>query len=254
MDDETLARFEHENMRQWLAVSCAQVPGALIEETPGLGIYATGLPHPLFNQLITDDGLTEAALVAGIETMRGRGGRFYPVLRTGQDDHLGAVLEALGLRRDPGPLPGMALHPIPDDLITTADGLDIRVIRDAAGLRDHALVAAAGFGMPEDLCLRFIGDELWARPGATVYTGYADGRPVTSGFGVRTGRTIGVFTIATAPEARGRGFGAAMTARVVADGAAAGCDVATLQASAMGRPIYERMGFRLVQEYEVYLG
>ena len=36
--------------------------------------------------------------------------------------------------------------------------------------------------------------------------------------------------------------------------ASAGCDVAVLQASSMGRPIYERMGFRLVQEYDAYLG
>jgi GNAT superfamily N-acetyltransferase len=148
----------------------------------------------------------------------------------------------------------MALHPIPTDLATTAAGLEIRPIDDAAGLRDHAEVAAAGFEMPAALAIAFIGEELWARAGATVYVGYAEGHPVTSGFGVRSGRTIGVFTIATTPEARGRGFGAAMTARVVADGAAAGCDVAALQASSMGRPIYERMGFRLVQEYDVFIG
>ena len=254
MDDATLARLEHENMRAWLAVSCAQVPGVLIEETPSLGIYATGLPIPLFNQVVTDDGATEAELTAAIATMRGRGVGFYPVLRTGQDDHLGPILDGLGLRRDPDRLPGMALHPIPPDLVTTADGLDIRIVGDAAALRDHALAASTGFGMPADLAIAFIGDELWARPGATVYVGYADGRAVVSGFGVRSGRTIGVFTIATVPDARGRGFGAAMTARVVADGAAAGCDVAALQASSMGRPIYERLGFRLVQEYDIFIG
>ena len=31
---------------------------------------------------------------------------------------------------------------------------------------------------------------------------------------------------------------------------AAGCDVAILQASEMGRPIYERLGFRTVVEYD----
>jgi GNAT superfamily N-acetyltransferase len=186
--------------------------------------------------------------------VRERGTRFYPVLRRGTDDPLRPALEALGLPMDDGTLPGMALHPIPPDLPTTADGLDIRVIADASGLRDHARTAGAGFGLPEEMAVAFMGDELWARPGATVYVGYADGEPVSTGLGVRSGRTIGVFTIATVPAARGHGFGAAMTGRVLADGAAAGCDVATLQASAMGRPIYERMGFRLVQEYDIYLG
>jgi GNAT superfamily N-acetyltransferase len=254
MDDATLARLEHENMREWLRVSCAQVRGALIESTPELGIYATGLPVALFNQIVTDDGATPADLTRAVERVRERGTRFYPVLRRGTDDALRPTLEAMGLPMDDGTLPGMALHPIPPELPAAAEGLDIRVIADASGLRDHAIAAGVGFGLPEAMAVAFMGEELWARPGATVYVGYADGEPVATGFGVRSGRTIGVFTIATVPAARGRGFGAAMTGRVVADGAAAGCDVATLQASAMGRPIYERMGFRLVQEYDIYLG
>ena len=44
-----------------------------------------------------------------------------------------------------------------------------------------------------------------------------------------------------------------MTARVVADGVDAGCDVAALQASEMGRPIYERLGFRTVVRYAAYV-
>ena len=40
-----------------------------------------------------------------------------------------------------------------------------------------------------------------------------------------------------------------MTWAAIAD-AAPGVEVAILQASALGRPIYERMGFRTVVEYE----
>lgn len=254
MDDATLARLEHENMREWLRIACAQVDGALIESTPGIGIYATGLPIRLFNQIITDDGATADDLTRAIERIRERATRFYPVLRRDQDDGLRPVLESLAIQPEDGTVPGMALHPIPPDLPTKAEGLDIRVIDDAAGLHDHAITAAFGFGLPESLGIEFIGADLWTRPGARVYVGYADDEPVSTGFTVRTGRTIGVYTIATVEHARGRGFGAAITGRVIADGAAEGCDVATLQASAMGRPIYERMGFRLVQEYDAYLG
>jgi GNAT superfamily N-acetyltransferase len=86
----------------------------------------------------------------------------------------------------------------------------------------------------------------------TVYVGYARGAPVASGLGWRTGRTIGVYAIATIPAARRKGYGAAMTARVVTDGLAAGCDVAALQASELGRPIYERLGFRVAVRYRAY--
>jgi hypothetical protein len=44
-----------------------------------------------------------------------------------------------------------------------------------------------------------------------------------------------------------------MTAQVVADGVAAGCDVAILQASDMGRSVYERMGYRTVVDYMGYV-
>jgi GNAT superfamily N-acetyltransferase len=160
----------------------------------------------------------------------------------------------LGLTLDEAIVPGMALDPIPPGLPTTAPGLELRLARDADVLRDHAVVAAHGFGLPEAVAIAFIGAELWMRDGATVYTGYADGRPVTSGFSFRSGETLGIFTIATEPDARGRGFGTAMTGRLIEDGAGEGCTHVALQASRMGRPIYERLGFRLVQEYEVYVG
>ena len=44
-----------------------------------------------------------------------------------------------------------------------------------------------------------------------------------------------------------------MTARAMADGAVAGCDVAALQTSEMGRPIYERLGFQAVVRYMAYV-
>ena len=40
-----------------------------------------------------------------------------------------------------------------------------------------------------------------------------------------------------------------MSRRAVADGVVAGCDVAALQASEMGRPIYERLSFQTVVRY-----
>jgi GNAT superfamily N-acetyltransferase len=254
MDDATLARLEHENMLDWLRVACGQVAGAIIRIEHGLGLFATGLPAPLFNQVVADDGATAGDVRAAVAILRARGAPFCAVLRRDQDARFQPLMTELELRLDDGTLPGMALHPIPADLVTTAPGQDIRVVRDPEALRDHALVAAHGFGIPEAVAVTFIGEELWARDGVAVYTGYADGRPVTSGFSVRTGDTLGVFTIATEPDARGRGFGAAMTRRLIADGAAAGCTVAALQASSMGRPIYERIGFRLVQPYEIYVG
>jgi predicted acetyltransferase len=59
--------------------------------------------------------------------------------------------------------------------------------------------------------------------------------------------------VATRAKFRRRGVGEALTWHAVREGVAAGCRSATLQASEMGRPIYERMGFRLVAPYKTFV-
>ena len=254
MDDAALARLEHENMVEWLRIHCGQVAGALTWIDDGVAVFASGVPKPLFNQVLTDDGATDAAVVRAVEQVGARGVPFCVVLRRGVDDRFAARVLGLGLRQDPGVMPGMALAPIPSDAVATDVPLDIRVIDDETGLGDHVAAVARGFDIPIAMMRDFAGRELWLHPGCTVYVGTHGGEPVTSGFAVRTGSTMGMYWIATIPEARGRGFGDAMTRRIVADAAAAGCDVAVLQASDMGRPIYTRIGFRTVIEYDIYVG
>jgi len=56
--------------------------------------------------------------------------------------------------------------------------------------------------------------------------------------------------VATLPEARGRGYGEAVS------WAATLCRPelpATLQASSMGRPVYERMGYRSVADFTLWV-
>jgi ribosomal protein S18 acetylase RimI-like enzyme len=254
MDGATLARLENDNMAQWLRVSCGQVAGSVVREDAGVTAFGTGLPLALFNQVVvTADNASVAGMKAAIHALQGRDAPFYLVLRRGIDDRFSRLAIELGLVFEEGILPGMALHPILRDP-GAPEGHEIRRVGDAAGLDDHLRVLSEGFGVPEAVGRPWIGAELWEREGCTVYVGYTDGLPVSSGFGIRTGRTIGVYNIATLPSARRRGYGAAMTTRVVADGAAAGCDVAILQASELGRPIYERLGFRTVIGRDVYRG
>ena len=242
-------------MAEWLRISCGQVPGSIVRSEGGVTAFGTGLPIALFNQVVaTDDQATDAGFAAAVQALRQRGAPFYVVLRRGIDDRFAPLAVELGLRLEEGILPGMALYPIPESSASVPDGHEIRRIHDPAGLDDHVRALAEGFGAPEPMVRPWIGEDLWLREGCAVYVGYTDGRPVSSGSGVRTGRTIGVYSIATTPDARRRGYGAAMSERVVADGAAVGCDVAILQASDMGRPIYERLGFRTVIGRDVYRG
>jgi len=253
MDVGALARLEHENMIEALWAVATQGVNARIERTNGVALVATGLPLRLFNQvLVEDDHARPEAVAAAVATTRGRGDWFIVSLRAGTDDRYFPLMAELGLVRvsDRPWMPGMALHPLPSaDATPVPPGHEIRRITTAAGVNDHVRTAAAGFEMPQAWLEAVVTEALINHPGAALYVGYTDGLPVTTGLGIRTGETIGVYNIATVESARRRGYGAAMTMRIVDDAAAARCDVAILQSSDMGRPIYERLGFRTVVEY-----
>ena len=103
--------------------------------------------------------------------------------------------------------------------------------------------------MPREPLAPFDTPSLPDVPGMTFYIGYLDGAPVaTSQLAVSYG-IAGVHTVSTLPAYRGRGIGEAMTWRAVLDGRAEGCDAAYLQASEMGYPVYQRMGFLHVADY-----
>lgn len=257
MDDAMLARLEHENMVEADVLAASQVPDARVERTGGVALVLTGLPMRVFNQVIVEDeGASADAIAAGVAVARDRGDRFVVNLRAGTDDrHLG-LMDSLGLVPFPDNpwMPGMALHPLPPPgTALPAVGHEISWVDDAAGIADHVSAAANGFGMPREWLQSIISEDLIEVPGLAVYVGYTDGQPVSAGLAIRTGRTIGVYNIATIESARRQGHGAAMTMRIVDDGAAAGCDVAILQASDMGQPIYERLGFRTVVRYMGYV-
>jgi GNAT superfamily N-acetyltransferase len=257
MKDDERAALEHENWIAYLTgvVSCTQP--ASVTRAGGVLTILTGLPFDWFNQVMVerDDATTESVLAA-MAAARERGGPFVVRLRDGVDDHLVPTLVRAGLKpEDEPPTPGMVAFPIDRDAIARrgAPGLEIRRVRDAGGVDAHSQVVTDGFGSDPAVALGIACADLLDRPGCALYVGYADGRPAVSGLGWRSGRTIGVYSIATVESARRRGYGAAMTARVMSDGVAAGCDAAALQASEMGRPIYERLGFRTVVRYVAYV-
>ncbi|MET1231353.1 MAG: GNAT family N-acetyltransferase [Candidatus Limnocylindrales bacterium] len=265
MDDAQLAALEHENLIAGMAFVGSNIDGAVVRRVDGVALIGSGLPVRLFNQvLIEGDGPSPDVLADAVQVLRDRVSPFVVNLRIGADDGVLPIISGLGLvplSTRPW-MPGMALHPVvgrdanapgaPSSGATATDH-DIHRVTDAAGLEDHIRAAASGFEMDADLVRMIMAGTLDAGDTAHVYVGYTDGQPVTSGLGLRTGRTIGVYNIATVPEVRKRGYGAAMTTRIVDDAVAAGCDVAVLQASEMGFAIYKRLGYRTVVEYMAYV-
>jgi ribosomal protein S18 acetylase RimI-like enzyme len=230
--------------------------GGLVRHADGVALIDTGLPMRLFNQIIVESSDASIdALSAAIAIARERADRFAVTLRAGTDDRFKKLIADLGLApmsAEPW-MPGMILAPIPTDAAPSPAGYEIVQATDENALEDHIRASNAGTGMREDWLRALFKPDVLNADGVSIYTGYVDGKGVTTGVGFRTGRTIGVYNISTTPEARRRGYGEAMTRRIAQDGAVAGCDLSVLQASPMGLPIYQRMGYRTVVEYMAYI-
>jgi GNAT superfamily N-acetyltransferase len=79
---------------------------------------------------------------------------------------------------------------------------------------------------------------------AHAYVTRLDGAPVGC-VGTRDhDGDCGVYWVAVVPEARGRGITQGLLRRALADGRERGCDVSTLEATQMGRAVYEKLGYR----------
>ncbi|GIF23631.1 ribosomal protein S18 acetylase RimI-like enzyme [Actinoplanes tereljensis] len=138
-------------------------------------------------------------------------------------------------------------------MVCDADRADLRAkpaLIDRVGphrSQDYTEVLAAGFETPAGIFGDLMGGGVLDDPRIAGYLTES-----ATGLGIRTGGLIGVYNIAVRPEARSQGLGRAMTARVMADGFAAGATSAYLQTSTVGRPLYESMGFRTVQTWATF--
>ena len=131
-------------------------------------------------------------------------------------------------------------------------GLSIQTL-DRSEWRLLARLSAEGFEEPVEMFERFVPPAAWGIPGFRAYIGSVDGEPVTTALGSTYGACVGIFNVATPARHRGRGYGAAITARAVVDGFESGASVAYLQSSAMGLKVYERLGFHTLETWSVWL-
>jgi GNAT superfamily N-acetyltransferase len=132
-------------------------------------------------------------------------------------------------------------------------GIDLVRVTDERTSRDFEETLVLGFPVPQLQPFRagcYIPSGSLDAPGWQHFVGYADGRPVAAGSSFTDSQLLRVENIAVMADARGRGFGAAIT---VATMGANPNIPATLVASDPGRPVYERLGFRALHRATYWL-
>lgn len=149
------------------------------------------------------------------------------------------------------PTPGMSIRPLAE-IPDPPDGLVVRRVTDEDTLAEFSHTAFAGFGIPTSFGERFLTADLLASPEAALFLGYVDGQPVATTLMIATGRVAGIYWVATLEAHRRRGYAEALTWAGLAAGRELGCNIGSLQASKMGRPVYARMGFDHTADYVYY--
>lgn len=116
-----------------------------------------------------------------------------------------------------------------------------------------AEINCRAYGFPlEVIQPGFANSKFWTEY-ACAYLGLKDGVPVTTGAAVAADGCLFVLLIATLPEHERKGYGNAITRKVLFEGGkGTGLCRATLHATAAGAPVYERIGLKKVASINFY--
>lgn len=256
--DEALVTAIRANMSDFFRHLEQVLPG----DHPEDGRFArwhTSLAHPWFNGVLSssppaaDD---EDFIQQTIRHFRDEGVHAFtwwldPPLRAADWGPL-LARHGFNLSKD---TPGMALdlqaltasHP-------PVDGLEIRAVTDEASMRAWTHVFTIGYGMPPDWEDAIF--DLWLTLGFDLpirnYLGCLNGKPVSTSSLFLGGGAAGIYCVATLPEARGRGIGAALTLDPLLEAREIGYRIGVLQSSEMGFNVYKRLGFRHLCQIEYF--
>jgi GNAT superfamily N-acetyltransferase len=91
-----------------------------------------------------------------------------------------------------------------------------------------------------------------AGDGLRVYVCPANDKPVGCLVTLDDGSNTDIDFVAVRPEARGRGLSGKLLAHALADAADRGQETSTLVATTIGRPVYERLGYRALGALQMW--
>lgn len=231
----------------------AAVAGSWFERRDGLFVAVTDVQLPGFNGVWTErNDYDDQDLNELLDYVAGTGVPYCLQVRPGSSERAAAVAAARGMTM-PQREPLMILDE-PRSLVSaqSVDGLAIREL-DPDEVSMHNDLAGRGFGIPSELLAQLMTPDLLRSEGTRFYVGESGGVPVTTGSGAKIGDPVGIFNIATPEEHRGRGYGAAVTARAVTGGLEHGAGWAYLQSSQSGFEVYKRLGFETVELWDCWV-
>lgn len=247
-DRVAAAALETERMRATV------VEGGEVIDLDGLVVALTNLPAPELNgtRVAREPADAPAALEEARGVFRSRGHPFFGIeIELGRHPRVEAAIGVAGLGRvEAWPAMAVEVAVLPEQ--PPPRGVEIRRVTRPADLDAVRAVEVATFGTPTAVAERFVGTGMLGHERIETFTAWTRDEPVGEATAYLVDGAVGIFGVGVVGPARRRGIGAALTLRAArAFGGRA--DLAWLQPSDMARGIYERLGFRTVSDWEVWV-
>jgi GNAT superfamily N-acetyltransferase len=216
------------------------------------GIYTSGIPDDNWNIVFVKrtTSKTQKVVEHWEQFFAQRKMRFRVRFSPGTEGDFLPILREKGYEKVDS-VPVMTLENLPEKM-DEKDDLIIRKVATPEELHDFQEAGEKGFSLPNGSGPYVMTEQTFLLPEIEMFLGYSEGKPVCTSMLFRSGEIAGIYWVSTLPEYRNRGFGAAVTLKAVIAGKDRGCTLANLQASAMGKPVYERIGFDNPYDYLAY--
>lgn len=242
----------HENWATWLHFTADHAAGGESRSFGAIRCSSVAVPMPLFNQAFVFEEPSVHDLVQATSWLSARKVPFWVTAPDSVARKVMEMAEPAGLGPTATTMPGMAYAPLADLPAQTAGDVEIIAVTQPIQLDDFAAVASEAFGAPLEAAGTLAPASTLGDDRCSWFLGYLDDEPVVCGQLLRTADVAGVYSIGVRERFRRRGLGAAITAAALAAGRDAGCSSGVLQASPMGEPVYDRMGFEVVTQYHSF--
>ncbi|MDH3731026.1 MAG: GNAT family N-acetyltransferase [Acidimicrobiia bacterium] len=242
----------NENWATWLDFTAGHAAGGESRTFGAIRCCSVGVPMPLFNQAFVFEKPSAHELAQATSWLAERNVPFWVSAPDSVAPEVADLAEPAGLHPTAATMPGMAFAPL-SDLPADANGdAEILPVTQSAQLGDFALVASEAFEAPLEAAGTLAPASTLGDDRCSWFLGYLDGDLAACGQLLRTADVAGVYSVGVRERFRRRGLGAAITAAVLAAGRDSGCSMGVLQASPMGEPVYDRMGFETVTQYHCF--
>lgn len=234
-------------------------PGAAIEAESGWLLGAGSSTHPVISNgaFRREDSVDANEFVARAKEFFAAKERGFSIwVRGGQEEDrdLVAAAEAAGFQLV-YEMPEMTLGEklAPPELPAGAELRQLTAVEQATDFWHVATISYSSIGFPPEVFAGYTNHAGLLAENVIAFLALLNGEPVSIAMTMVSHGVAGIYWVGSLEQARGKGLGRAVTVAATNAGFDLGADVASLQASPMGKPIYLELGYETAFEYQMMM-